>query len=288
MVRRGAGAWSSSNSAAVALDWQPAREKILATLFGPEAPARAPEYSCAARRLLAAECDEFLADADAKNEERWAPYRRWIEQLKEHHTVISFNYDLVIETASAAVCRDIYVALPGQAAPERVPVILKLHGNVDWRRKRERLSGFSAPGSEAAWVSQRSRVEHMLTAADDEIVIASPGPTKFAIASGDLRQLWDDAVTRIQYADAIVFVGYRFPPSDSAARRTLLDAIAANRSDRLRIHTVLGPDVNDPHTRRLSGLLQAALRRRMDRLRVEGSLQVRSDLAHHEKYGPAS
>jgi hypothetical protein len=80
---------------------------------------------------------------------------------------------------------------------------------------------------------------------------------------------------RMTHADAIVFVGYRFPPSDSAARRKLYEAIVNNSREFLHVHTVLGHDVNDPYTRRLLGLLDAALVSRNTRLRTTGTPRMR-------------
>lgn len=228
----------------------PAR-RVMFALDRQLAPRTLPQsWSSTARRLLAAECCEFLLDADV-DAEQWVPYRRWVRHLEPQHTVVTFNYDMVAERAAKAEEVPLHVGLPGRVTPERVPVLLKLHGSVNWRcsgspRKYELAHG------EFAVQSPR----------DDEIVIASPGPTKFAVAGGALRCLWDEAATRLSNAEVIVFVGYRFPPSDSAARSRLLGAIAANAKPFLRIHTVLGPDTNHPDARRLAGLLEATARTR--------------------------
>src|SRR5262249_8601350 len=50
----------------------------------------------AGRRLIAAECCAFLADADHESE-KWKPYRAWAYRLRQHDTIITFNYDLVLE-----------------------------------------------------------------------------------------------------------------------------------------------------------------------------------------------
>ena len=53
----------------------------------------------------------------------------------------------------------------------------------------------------------------------------------------------------------LVFVGYRFPESDSQSRSTLLEAIGENRGPG-RILTVLGPSTFD--SERLKVLLEVA------------------------------
>ena len=55
-------------------------------------------------------------------------------------------------------------------------------------------------------------------------------------------------------------MGYRFPPSDSYAKGTLLGAIGQNERANLRIHTVLGPRTSDDDTVRLLKLLEHTLR----------------------------
>jgi hypothetical protein len=64
----------------------------------------------------------------------------------------------------------------------------------------------------------------------------------------------------MEKAEAIVFVRYRFPPTDAEARGRLLGAIRKNRKHRiLAIHTVLGPNTSSDDSRRLRGLLEHAL-----------------------------
>jgi hypothetical protein len=61
-------------------------------------------------------------------------------------------------------------------------------------------------------------------------------------------------------ADTIVFLGYRFPPSDSTSRLDLLKAIGSNReTQHLKIHTVLGPNTTHPDTVRLYTMLSVVL-----------------------------
>jgi hypothetical protein len=67
----------------------------------------------------------------------------------------------------------------------------------------------------------------------------------------------------IKRASHIVFVGYRFPPSDANARTRLLTAIAASETQYVAVHTVLGPRLDDD-TVRLTQMLRYALRSRFD------------------------
>jgi len=94
-------------------------------------------------------------------------------------------------------------------------------------------------------------------------LIASPGPQKYELQRKTFKPFWSAAVKALQNADVIVFLGYRFPPSDAESRRVILNAIRNNNRDKgehyLRVHTVLGPNVNHEHSVRLQHLLRQTL-----------------------------
>jgi hypothetical protein len=90
------------------------------------------------------------------------------------------------------------------------------------------------------------------------MVIASPGPTKRRTAN-ELESLWLVAEEALRRAQAIVFVGYRFPPTDAQARERLLTAIAANTQNYLAVHIVLGPQIHSDDVIRLRRLLDYSL-----------------------------
>jgi hypothetical protein len=69
-----------------------------------------------------------------------------------------------------------------------------------------------------------------------------------------LAYYWRQALIHIENASAIVFIGYRFPPSDAQARELLLAAIASNRTQHISVHIVLGDP--GPSTQRLEALLR--------------------------------
>lgn len=232
-------------------------------------------HACA-MRMLAAECCCFLEGLVPDrgghiDRERWDPYVRWASALRGNDCVLTFNYDRVPDLL-ARYSKHIQVALPSSRVPsERLEIgegvcpVLKLHGSVDW-----------------IWKPESQRVEQADPTAALRLppiaqVLATPGPTKKGMVFGGqepkggvLRQLWDEASRRIADADALVFLGYRMPATDSFSRRWLLDALRANRSaaavdprrrnlngvQDLMVHTVLGDDTNHPHSRRLKGLLE--------------------------------
>jgi hypothetical protein len=58
-----------------------------------------PLLAVTTRRIIAAECSVFLEGTDT-NLEKWRPYYRWAKMLDYNHTIITFNYDRVLEIVS--------------------------------------------------------------------------------------------------------------------------------------------------------------------------------------------
>jgi hypothetical protein len=70
------------------------------------------------------------------------------------------------------------------------------------------------------------------------------------------ESIWKLACEALETADAIVFVGFRFPETDAYARERLLGAIRKNKSERaLTIRIVLGKP--GPDSERMAALLEA-------------------------------
>ena len=205
--------------------------------------------AAAGRRLLAAECCAFLEGASPESE-RWRPYRRWLEHVATGEDVmITFNYDTAVETVAEATKRQLRYTTKG-SRPSHTVKLLKLHGSVNWK--------LSSDGTSYKVNEQGSRRE-ALDCEDWELAIAGPGPSKQSFSGGAFKPYWDEAIEAIRMASAVVFVGYRFPPTDAEARERLLAAIHDNEQQYLAIHIVLGPDTGTPDSKRLVGLLQHAV-----------------------------
>jgi hypothetical protein len=204
-----------------------------------------------AKRLLVAECCSFLVGANPLAE-RWMPHVRWARQVGPD-TVITFNYDLVLETLAKHVdpARERFrfvlpesdtVLEPGKTS------VLKLHGSVNWQRT-------------AGGILETRDDNFALHGPESELVIGSPGPSKLN-SVGVLNRLWFLAKEELQAATTVIFIGYRFPQSDSWSRRELIEALGENGNPYLELHTVLGSNTSEPDTVRLKALLSEALVRR--------------------------
>jgi hypothetical protein len=232
------------NKAAASPTGSPPRKSMeaLVKASGYEPATEVGSVSVAAQRLLAAECCQFLVAADLTSE-GWDPYRRWAQRIETDDTVISFNYDLVVEKAMAQIGHDarLQVVFPGDERDASRVSLLKLHGSVDWRCSGSKYT--------------REREDFALIGVDGEIVIGSPGPDKRKTTK-NLDWLWKKAEVALQEASAVVFLGYRFPATDSEARRRLLNAIGSNKARGLVLHTVLGPHKEDGATVCLQRMLE--------------------------------
>jgi hypothetical protein len=134
----------------------------------------------------------FVPNADEKYlSESWQPYERWIETLNEHDSVITFNYDRVVETL--------------QERAKRSVRLIKLHGGVPLHDELVRA------------VAENRGVPSILV----------PGHRKLIASHEEAKSEWEQAAAALRVADHLVIVGYSFPPSDSLAAAFVLKNSAA-------------------------------------------------------------
>lgn len=216
------------------------------------------------RQTVAAVCYSSLQYANP-NSESWQPYTLWFKELQPQDTVITFNYDLALEMLLPCDPRRAHIRSPNWfslSAEDRnrqgdwpgTP-ILKLHGSVDWIFSEQPLKkAMRQPITTAEW------------SPPENVAIATPGPTKGQEAVGPFFEMWNFAKQCLREANAVVFVGYRFPETDALARMELLGALAERSdpetADPLVYHLVLGSDLGSKDIRRLEGLLKWSLRTR--------------------------
>lgn len=239
------------------------------------------EISASARRLVAAECTLFT-DGAAVTTEKWQAYREWTFGLGGSDTIITYNYDRVLEIVGDHCARNHWAGYnvptgsghaqaPIAPAPAS-PLVLKLHGSIDWKRN---------PPSDGIVSTSKQGAEFALDCTDDELAVATPGPSK-QWAKSMLRNLWSEASKRIREASAVVFMGFRFPPSDATVLQHLTDAIVENDVlEPLRLHVVLGPQVGDPANVRVAQLLRFAGIRRRERILKQKNLLLEAPVHLH-------
>lgn len=219
----------------------------------------------ALRRVLAAACHTFIPSA--RRSELWDVYREWAHSLTGDDTVLTFNYDALVEELAG---EHVQVFLPvnrqGDSQVVEVPpaegkpVLFKLHGSVDWENCDDHVVK-----REARLLCLGYRNDPNVPNAP-KIAIASPGPSKALLTDSLFKKVWEHAVARLADADRVVIIGYRFPETDAIALRRILGAIGApsnggKRAKHPTVITVLGDNVDVPQSRRLRALLVETLRR---------------------------
>lgn len=248
----------------------------------------------AARIHIAAECSYFLRQPIV---EKRLPFYNWsINVLGNDDVIVTFNYDCVLEglhTTTTHWSKSARIAVldsEGLGTWPDGPKALKLHGSTSWVWNKDDAGTWKVITKSPEYAARhyakdeaeliegvRLRVgtpeisvpigvrpsDYLRDGSDtDRLVISTPGPSKYR-SNQSLKPWWDKATEVIASADAIVFVGYRFPPSDTYALETLTRAIAKNHNPDLRLHTVLGPKLDDD-TVRLQQILNYATRSKVE------------------------
>lgn len=135
----------------------------------------------------------FCATADARN------------------TVITFNYDTLVEKSLESLSVPFHYAIPDGMAetsgtfptelysPDGMPV-LKLHGSVNWGMRQGRDS-----------VSLYQDYAALREAGDDVLIIPPTWRKSFA---GVITKVWEKALVAIEEATRIIIIGFSIPSTD--------------------------------------------------------------------------
>ena len=177
---------------------------------------------------------------------------KWARSLSGH-TILTFNYDPVpellqeIRTGIAVIRPDhIEEDLMRVRAQQTVTPVFKLHGSTTWSLVNDTVS------------VEPTRVPLPFMNSEATPLMGFPGPTKIQMCRGHLKELWTRAIRKLREAEEVVFIGYRFPPTDAFSREVILSTLRDGRRNQLNsIKTVLG-DPSYSASRRLSALLEAA------------------------------
>ncbi|WP_298344094.1 hypothetical protein [Ferrimicrobium sp.] len=134
--------------------------------------------------------------------------------------------------------------------------LIKLHGSISWYwvpndatgttlQRWPDVGSFGAPPG-----NQLPRIRRDLPGR--EVFIAPPSSTKSRYLSNPvIRQLWSDALEKLQQADRVFILGYSMPTEDQAAMGLLLEGL---RQSGVEIHIV--DCCADPVKERLVNLIQ--------------------------------
>jgi hypothetical protein len=204
-----------------------AKHNILRTMLTSLGLTQTPERMRDLATLsIAAEVSTYTRGVDLRAE-AWAPYVRWARGRKGNDSVITFNYDTVLECLGEAKDPSVPHLAKGTVFHpfdnadnefgRKECVIYKLHGSADWAWND------TSKGS-----MERENIDHFTLNDGYRPLIAMPGATKKRLCDSHLEPIWDAAMGALRKAGVVVFLGYRFPPSDSFARTSLVAALQQN------------------------------------------------------------
>lgn len=216
------------------------------------------------RIRLAIETSIFLWELP-DHSERWDPYKSWFESLSESDTVLTFNYDPVVEKSASLVGRSYLKSnstVSALTSPNPgMPPLLKLHGSCDWAYREAIPKVVDTVPVKTIGDLASINDWHAFINQGYHVLIGSPGLSKKRMSKELFEPLWKKAKKAISEAHLISIVGYSMPATDNLAKQLILESIAGNKVLK-QINIVLGPDSNSPRARRVYELCkQVALSR---------------------------
>jgi len=146
------------------------------------------------------------------------------------NTIVSFNWDVVAETAltEAGVPWSYSLSAPATIA------VLKPHGSINWNRYlRENLrneSGLWRPigfGSRLSYPAETPlKNPDQQGISPDLNYMLFPGDPDLPEQDEDLRRIWSDIESTLAASDKVVFVGYSLPDYDAFASRFMSNYVS--------------------------------------------------------------
>ncbi|MXY36405.1 MAG: hypothetical protein F4052_03790 [Dehalococcoidia bacterium] len=216
--------------------------------------------------LLAAVLEEST-DVSKREVEHCEYHANIIEQLEVRDTLISFNYDCVVDHALRRTASGRWSAKYGYAFSDPVRVhqheywdsedaptkagkslhLLKLHGSINWQ-----LSPHQPVETDEIRLKQRLYQQRGVP----RFSIIPPAFAKDVTTDPTFRVLWANAERAIRQAEVIALVGFSFPPTDrhvdslfrlarTGSKGSLRSLVIANPSeaDRRRTRSVFAPSL---------------------------------------------
>ncbi len=190
---------------------------------------------------------------------QWAPYEFYAAMMSglltepsanARNTVITFNYDTILEDALKTIGVTCDYRLSGHMEPvtqEPILPVLKMHGSVNWGVQTSENAFHASPFS--------ARESYAAVRDNSERVALIP-PTWHKKFDGGLDGVWDAAVAAIEQATRVIIVGFSIPATDTHFKYLLAAGLRNNISlrcvlfvnpeaDRLRprVESVLRPDL---------------------------------------------
>ncbi|MHB8917836.1 MAG: hypothetical protein ACYC4H_07415 [Desulfocucumaceae bacterium] len=159
--------------------------------------------------------------------------------LAQGDTVISFNYDLLMDTAMEL--KSPYwepssgYGLPasaGATGPGSKVFLLKPHGSFNWAICKTCGNTYVLPFSQAGAPLKWSSLGNPAPEAEDHHLerLLIPPSLKKNVHGRAMRQIWLKALEALKNAERVVVIGYSLPAADFMVKRLLYQSLPFNRS----------------------------------------------------------
>jgi hypothetical protein len=248
--------------------------RVMAELSGTQQPKYTVDRLDAMRRRLLDALSAVLEEsADVSKKTSRATRRPCgfhdaiVERLDPKDTIISFNYDCVIDDSLRRCATGRWSARYGygfpnpsrvrghepwdaESAPDEINRsvnLLKLHGSINW---------FPLPETKTGTIKLRQKPYKQIGSKDYEIV--PPENVKRIQVKPVFQSLWANAELALRRAHVLTFIGFSFTPTDLHVDALFRIALAGNkqlkrvvivnpsRDHRRRVRSVLATKLLDP------------------------------------------
>lgn len=222
--------------------------KGVAKLTGADLRARRDRLMAALSAVLEASTDDAIRSGDGCSK-----HQRLVDCLNPHDTVISFNYDCVMDDALRRSGDGKWAARYGYAFPRPSRVLddgdrhwshanpaptsaetvylLKLHGSLNWQ----------LPATQDGEITLKQRLHAQR--GTPRFTIIPPGWSKQEREEPIFQELWRKAERALRTAKTIAVVGFSFTPTDLHVEAVVRLAVA--RSGPLKTLVVANPSRDD-------------------------------------------
>lgn len=166
------------------------------------------------------------------------PIKALVNNLKPGDTIITFNWDALIET----LLYENKLEFNYIGGNESSINILKLHGSLSWINLRSDLSimhpdlFFRLSENENIYSTNDYSYVDTFDSLDEAPYIVPPISNKTPLESEFLRNLWYKAYATLSEADKIVSIGYSLPQNDLHARALMVNGCKSKEI------TIVDPD----------------------------------------------
>ena len=141
----------------------------------------------------------------------WAPIVAFCDQLRPTDTVITFNWDTLVERVLEALRRPFVLS---RESSKRISV-LKLHGSIDWisgKPPNKKAAALTTPVNRH--IARVNNYPQFNDAAGDWFVPYLVPPTAYKRYEPGILGLWKVANSALFNASQVIIVGYSMPVTD--------------------------------------------------------------------------